>query len=426
MADTDDQPPRPRARRPSGGARRSSARAKKAPPAEPAVPPPEPVAPTPEPVAPPPAPAAPLPDSAPPSEARRLPWREIASWLLAVLASVAIAASVLAVWVHETMLDTDRFMEVVAPAVESEAVQAAAGEYLSNQLIAALDLTDRLEAALASIDDRLGEGVAEALDLTDEQFARLQALDINLTRLAGPIAAGVESRIRDGVSEIVAQPAMTSLLLSVTEAAHEKTVHLVRGELDQLPNLVIEEGQVRLNLVPLIAEALRSLVRAGFEIVGLDVEIPRIAANVEPGAAIERLASALGRELDPDFGQVAVMSEERLQELQDLVRTVDLLVWALVLVTLGLAAAAVFTAPSIGAGVIRVAIGGAIGIVVGILIVNGITEGLAEAIESGTARGAFEAIMETIVGSLQPVAIALAIVGFAAAATAYVATRRST
>jgi uncharacterized membrane protein YjjP (DUF1212 family) len=97
-----------------------------------------------------------------------------------------------------------------------------------------------------------------------------------------------------------------------------------------------------------------------------------------------------------------------------------------VLVTLGLAAAAVFTAPSIGAGVIRVAIGGAIGIVVGILIVNGITEGLAEAIESGTARGAFEAIMETIVGSLQPVAIALAIVGFAAAATAYVATRRST
>jgi hypothetical protein len=317
-------------------------------------------------------------------------------------------------------------MEVVAPAVESEAVRAATAEYISDQLITALDMTARLEAALESIDDRVGQGIGEALNLSDEQLARLQALDIDLTRLAGPIAAGVESRIRDAVSELVGQPSMTSLLLSLTEAAHEKTVHLLRGELDQLPNLVIEEGQVRLNLVPLIAETLRSLARAGLEIIGLDVEIPRIAANVEPGAAIERLATALGVELDPDFGQVAVMTEERLGELQDLVRMVELLVWALLLITLGLGAAAVFTAPSIGAGVIRVAIGGALGILIGLLVVNGITEGLAEAVESGTARGALEAIVETIVGSLQPVAIALAIVGFGAAATAYFASHRST
>jgi hypothetical protein len=353
--------------------------------------------------------------------------RPVASWVLVVLASIGITASVLSLWMYRTVLDTDTFIETVTPAVESESVQAATSDYLSTELLTALDIQGRIEAALTAVDDRIGEGLAEALDLTPQQVERLQRLNLlDLTRLAAPIAAGLESRISDGITEFVSDPRTTERILGLARVAHERTVLLLRDELEQLPNLVVEDGQVKLNVVPLVAQAIRSLAQRGIEIFGLEGDLPEIPAAEDPTAAIQRLAAALGADLPPDFGQVQVMSEDRLRQLQDVTRMVDRLVWVLVIVTIILAVAAVLTAPTIRSGVIRVAIGGVIGLVLGVVLIQFGTGWLTDAAQSASAREALREVIATLTSGLWPIIVALVIVGVVAAGAALLSQRSPT
>ena len=66
--------------------------------------------------------------------------RSIASWILTVLAGIAVAAAVVGFWAHETLLDTGKFMAAVTPAVESEAVKRVVADRLSDQVLEAFDL----------------------------------------------------------------------------------------------------------------------------------------------------------------------------------------------------------------------------------------------------------------------------------------------
>ncbi len=101
---------------------------------------------------------APEPAAADDRGSRRAWVRPVASWVLAVLAAIGITASVLAAWVHDTVLDTDNFIATISPAIESEAVQLVTADYLSTQLLTALDLENRIATALTDVDDRLSSG----------------------------------------------------------------------------------------------------------------------------------------------------------------------------------------------------------------------------------------------------------------------------
>ena len=348
----------------------------------------------------------------------------MAAWILAVLASIAIGASVLAVWLHETVLDTDRFMNAVTPAIEGGSAGAVLGGYLADELISALAIPDRVDAALAQVNQTLTEGMGETLELTPSQRERLQLLDLGLARLAGPIAAGLEARIRDAVDAFATSPRATELLLAVTERAHERTVLLLRDELDQLPNLVVEQGEVQLNLVPVAAEALRSVINGGVEVAGLDREIPPFTSAEDAEAAVDRLAGLLGVELAPGFGQVPVMSETRLSQYQDTLRTFDRLVWLLVGVAVVLAVLAIVTAPSIARGILRVGIGATLALVMGLLIAVWATDQLAAAARSADARTAIVDVTGALVGSLQRLVLLIAVVAIGVAVAAYVVDRR--
>ena len=189
--------------------------------------------------------------------------RPVASWILAVLASVAIAAAVLTVWVHQTILDTERFVSAVEPALESEAVQDAMSAYLADQVVTALDVENRVDAIVTGAGDALADALADALDLSATQRARLEGLDLGLSGLADRSPRDSRPRIRDRIDAFVSDPAFTDALLQVVTVAHERTVHLLRDELDELPNVVISEGEVRLNLIPLVAAAIRNLIDGG-------------------------------------------------------------------------------------------------------------------------------------------------------------------
>lgn len=341
----------------------------------------------------------------------RSDWQRVASWILVVLTAIAVAGSVVGFWVHRTVLDTDQFMAAVSPIVESESVQAVVGDRVGDQLVEALSLETRLGERLSQAEDRLLERLAEALDLPEAVVRRLENASLGLESLAPVIAAGVESRIRDAVNTFISSPEGTRLLVETIETAHERSVLLLRDELDQLPNVVVEEGEVRLNLVPLIVEVLRSVINAGLDIVGIEREIPTFDSAEDATAAVDRLATLLNRDLPPDFGQVRLGSEASLERAQGLVRAFDIALWVLVIVGLVLAVLAVWLAPTMRAGLVRVGVAAALAALVGWIAVRFISSQVVEAAATADGRAAVSDIVNSLVSGLSGTALTLAVLG---------------
>ena len=51
---------------------------------------------------------------------------------------------------------------------------------------------------------------------------------------------------------------------------------LLRDERDQLPSIDVQNGEVKLNLVPMVAESIRRVVNAGIVAIGGERQIPEL------------------------------------------------------------------------------------------------------------------------------------------------------
>lgn len=362
------------------------------------------------------------------ASSRIRPWsaaRGIAAWVLVILTAVAVTAMVIGLWLNRTVFETDAFMNTVSPVVESEAVQAVVADQITDQLIEALDLEIRIETALSGAEDRLVGGIAEALDLSPAAVAALQRIDFGLGSLASPVAAGVESRIREVVTTVVTSPEGEELLLDVVRTSHERIVLLLRDETDQLPLVVVEEGEVRINFVPLMAEVLRRAVNEGIGLVGLDREIPSFDTAEDAEASIARLASVLGRDLPPDFGQVRITSEESLRTAQDLASAFDRAVWYLVVAVLVLAVLAVVLTRPIWQGLMRVGIAAAVAVAAGWIATETFAAYLPSAAGSSEGGAAINDVAQAVVNSMTGFSVAMILIGIAVAAGGFWLSRRT-
>ena len=352
-------------------------------------------------------------------------WRRIAAWVLVVLMGIAVAGSVVGFWVNRTVLETDRFMAVVTPIVQSESVQAVVSDRVADQVLEALDLETRLTERLSEADDRLRQRLGDALDLPDAIVSRLQNTRLGLESLAPMIAAGVETRIREAVTTVISSREGNDLLLRTIAFAHERSVLLLRDELDQLPNVVVTEGEVRLNLVPVIAEVLRSVINAGLDFIGLQRQIPPFDSTEDASDAIDRLAAIVGRDLPPDFGQVRIASEESLEQAQGYVRAFDLALWALLIAAIVLGVLAVWLAPSVPVGAVRVGIAAAIAALAGWGLVQVLAARVADAATTADGRVAITEIVQSLVSGLNGSAFALGVIGIGVAASGFIVDRQS-
>jgi len=363
--------------------------------------------------------------ASPTTDEPRSTWRRVAAWVLVVLMGIAVAGSVVGFWVNRTVLETERFMAVVTPVVESDSIQAVVSDRISDQVLEALDLETRLTERLSAADDRLRERLGEALDLPDVVLRRLQNTQLGLESLAPMIAAGVETRIREAVSSFVSSPEGNRLLLQTIEVAHERSVLLLRDEMDQLPNVVVAEGEVRVNFVPLIAEVLRTVVNRGLDFVGIQREIPPFDSAEDATAAVDRLAGIVGRDLPPDFGQVRIASEASLEQAQGYVRAFDLALWGLLIAALVLAALAIWLAPSVPVGTIRVGVAAAIAALAGWVLVQVIAARVADAAATAEGRAAISEIVDSLINGLNGTAFALGVIGIGVAASGFIVDRQS-
>ncbi|MGH8950624.1 MAG: hypothetical protein ACRDX9_04295 [Acidimicrobiia bacterium] len=351
-------------------------------------------------------------EARPPDHSRQRRWIAL---LLVVVSSIAVLASVIALWAHQTIFDTDSFMETIEPVLDDPQLEAALGDFVTEEVTGALDLEERLQEPLANLDAFLSAALLGLID-NDRITDRLAGLDRpTLTALAAPIAERFNERIARIVGDLMASPQVDELVPQVIRRAHESAVALLRGNMEELPNLSVTEGEVRLNLLPLVATALQ---RIGQELRDLlpDLDLPTvISSNVDE--AIAQFRASLGDRVPDDFGQVTVMSEDRLNEIQATTERADRWVWGLVVLTVLLIAAAIVISPTRRRTAIELALGVVIAFVLGIALLRRLeTVVVGEIANPQTSATAADIMGEVLTGLRNGIGVVLVVASVVAIA----------
>jgi hypothetical protein len=260
--------------------------------------------------------------------------RGVVAVVLVVLTSILVTVSVTAVWARRNALNTERYVETIGPVAQDVRVQRALGNYITTQVMSAIDPEELLRDALPE---------------------RAQAL-------AGPITSAVRGFVNDRVDAFLATDEFSRLWVQVNEVAHERVVDVLNGDLP--PSLQVRGNDVVLNVIPILNQVLARVGEASPEIFGRTVDLPTVTVDEVPQAAIQRIESALGRDLPDNFGQFTVFDASQLQQVQDTVKLFNRIVVAAVILAVILFALTMWVSPRRRRTLLQLMVGIALGIVI--------------------------------------------------------------
>jgi hypothetical protein len=193
---------------------------------------------------------------------------------------------------------------------------------------------------------------------------------------------------------------------------HEAAVALARDDLESLPNVSVAEGEVRLNTLPIIARVLQGAAAELRELLP-NVNLPDVLSD-RADEAIAQFKEALGDRVPDDFGQVALMSEDQLVEIQDTATRLDRWTWGLVILSAVLVVLAIVVSPNRRRTVIHLGIGVIVAVILGMLVVRRVQDAVIGEIASPerteTARGIFQNVLQGLQESVVGVIIVAALV----------------
>ncbi len=227
-------------------------------------------------------------------------WRSFLVWLLIVLACLTAFSGAIAVWVRTTTLDTNNFVNTVAPLFQEDAVAAVISKEAVDALFKEAKITKYLE-------DELPE---------------------DLKFIADPLSSGLESLAELAAKEIIASDQFQWVLKKMLRLVHSEAVGIIRG--DTAVKLT-EEGKVILDIGELLTNVRDQLVADGLGFLK-DISIPESA------------------------GQIVLFQADDLGMVKGMVNLLDTLNWLLPLISLILFGAAILIAKDrrkalLGAGV---------------------------------------------------------------------------
>jgi hypothetical protein len=199
----------------------------------------------------------------PPSRGRRIRWASLAAAVLIVLGCVGVPVSVLAIWTHNQVANTDRFIATASPVIENPAVQSSLSDRISAEVLAYIDV------------QRLAN---ETVDALAAQGLRPELVD-RLHDLTGPLASSVASLVRSKVGELVASPQFTAAWNRALQVTHQQVDAALSGDSSAIS---IKGDHVVLDLGPFIDAAKQHLVASGFTAAG---KIPQVNPTVDLFAA---------------------------------------------------------------------------------------------------------------------------------------------
>src|SRR6478735_2613876 len=173
-------------------------------------------------------------------------WRPVVATVLIVLMAVLAPLSVVARWAHDTVSDTDRYVENVAPLASDPAVQAAVIDRITQEI------TTRLQVQAVT---------GEAVDaLADRGLPPLAAN--SLKALSGPLSDAIEGFIEEQVTKLVESDQFETAWVEANRQAHTQMVAVLTGK--DTDTVEVTDNAVSINLATLIDTVKQRLVDRGF------------------------------------------------------------------------------------------------------------------------------------------------------------------
>jgi hypothetical protein len=320
-------------------------------------------------------------DAAPRTSGRR----RVLAGIALVLACLSILLTTLAVWTHQVALNTDRFTSLVGHVVTDPAVTDPISLRISEQVVDALDVQARVES-------RLPDAVKP---------------------LAGALSAAVTEAIDRRLRVALQGPRLQNALVGTISYTHGQIVRLLRGQTEAVG---IVDGYLTLDVFPVVGAALTELQSMG--LIPASVQLPDLSSPEAPEVLAQRLESALGITLPPDFGTIRLMPAARLATAQTMVRAFDIIVILLIVVSAMLIALALWLAADRRRMLIYLGVGTIIAFLLARLAMqaaeNVIVGGIADDDVAGAARAVVDATLQNLRSITAVILVATAILAIAA------------
>ncbi len=205
-------------------------------------------------------------------------WQKIVSVVLLVIGFVLVPLSGIAIWSHNQLTNTDRYVETVSPLAQNADIQATVATVVVDALFAEVDPAKRIEDALPSRAGFLGQ----------------------------PIATAMKSYATDVTEKLLASAQFEKLWDGINRRAHDQLVALLTDDNAKAAgaNVRIKDGKVTLDLSRVIEQVQTKLVDAGLTFLD-GVNVPPVSRTI------------------------AIINTEGLAEAQSYLGILDALAWVL-------------------------------------------------------------------------------------------------
>ncbi len=204
--------------------------------------------------------ARPAPTPAPATEERDRSgwWRTALVTVLLVLVGLLAPLSVVAIWAHDQIGNTDRYVQTVAPLASDPAVQNAIADRVTKEIFDRLDVKGLTQDAVAALQSRGLPPTASA----------------GLSALATPLANGVESYVHEQVLKLVKTSEFQQAWEAANRSAHGQMVAVLTGKTSGAVS--VKGNAVSVNLATIINSVKDKLSAQGF---ALADKIPTVNAE---------------------------------------------------------------------------------------------------------------------------------------------------
>ncbi|MFJ3336335.1 hypothetical protein [Streptomyces sp. NPDC086766] len=227
--------------------------------------------------------------------------RRAGASLLLVVTLVLAPLAVVAAWVHSQVFDTDRYVQTVAPLASEPAVQNAVTDKLTARVVSEIDV----QAITASLSKALKDAGAPP-KVVDASSA-----------LTGPLRSAVTDVVRRTISKVITSDFFEQVWVNANQRAHSSVVNMLTG--NESGALRAQGDTVQLDIGVVVDQVKQRLVDAGFQ-----------KASVIPA---------------PDR-TVTLFKTDQLNNAQSALRLLNIVGTWLPVLTVVLAALAVWTAPA--------------------------------------------------------------------------------
>ncbi|PJJ57812.1 hypothetical protein CLV56_2050 [Mumia flava] len=175
-------------------------------------------------------------------------WRWVAFGVLVALAVVLALGGVVSRYTASILLDTDRYVETVAPLADEPAVQDQIVDTATEQLMAQVDVEAMIRQALTGL---------------TEVAPRVPDRVVGLTPV---LTSQVETFVHNTLERLVRSDAFATTWAEANRQAHDSVVAVLTGREDSSVT-VDDRGTVSVRLDALLAAAKEQLVNRGFTFV---------------------------------------------------------------------------------------------------------------------------------------------------------------